>query len=493
MVEMIVAAIFFLVPLFLVIVALGKFADVQTTTSEAARYAAWERTVWFTDDDWRSRMGSTGNAKSSADIRSEIAQRIVGVTRLTLRADDKTKNSLSNGTLSLWTDSQGKALLENYNDLTLAETATSLSAAQCQACLLPTHLPFPAPFDLGIDVPNNAMVVAAAGMNVGVNSTALKNLFPAYTGWAGLMTKDRVALLPNEWMANGSDGVTKIVKGSRAHRAATVERRDRSRREAVDPVHDGNHSPQVRTDPARRGPCRPRPLIAMTSFAKTCWRHRRAIVLATAVLLPLGAHCACAEHPFAGERQKVVSEQVWVRGMSLTIIELPALDTGAARARFGDFWRKDHRELRVASTSDTEVTSTFKDGCVYALQLPTDAATGMPARLVVSDLHRAQPALPHAFDWPPAAQADVLGDTVSEDGNRVNRLLTYRVSVRAGTAAAQCILRLTQAAWKIAGVTILNDRQVTFSGRKGTAILDAVVAKDGSGSVITMNFTEQDG
>ncbi len=212
MVEMIVAAMFFLIPLFLVVVALGKFADIQTTTSEAARYAAWERTVWLTDNDWRNRMGSTANSKSSSEIRSEIAQRIVGVTRPTLRADDKTKNSLSNGSLSLWTDSQNRALLQNYEDLTLTESGKALTAAQCQACLLPTHLPFTAPFDLGIDVPNNDMVVAAAGMNVGMNSASLKLLFPSYTHWAGLKTNDRVALLPNEWMANGRDGVTKIIK-----------------------------------------------------------------------------------------------------------------------------------------------------------------------------------------------------------------------------------------------------------------------------------------
>lgn len=212
LVEMIIAAMFFLIPLFLAIVALGKFADVQTTTTQAARYAAWERTVWYTDTDWRNRMGSAANAKSDTEIRSEIAQRIVGVKRVTLRSDDKAKNSLSNGTSSLWTDSDGKALLEKYDDLTLNESSQALTAGECQSCIVPTKLPFPAPFDLGIDVPNNDMVVAAAGMSVGVNSTALKNLFPAYTGWGGLKTTDRVALLPNDWMANGSDGVTKIVK-----------------------------------------------------------------------------------------------------------------------------------------------------------------------------------------------------------------------------------------------------------------------------------------
>ena len=213
-VEMLVAAMFFLVPLFLVVAALGKFADIQTTTSEAARYAAWERTVWFSDAGWRTQMNSVANSKSSAEIRSEIAQRIVGMTRTTLRSDDKTKDSLSNGASALWTDQQNLAILRRYEDLTVIESSQAFTAAQCQSCVLPTHLPLPAPFDLGIDVPNNNMVIASAGMKVGADSASLKRLFPAYTGYSGVSTSDRVALLPNEWMANGSDGVVKVVKGA---------------------------------------------------------------------------------------------------------------------------------------------------------------------------------------------------------------------------------------------------------------------------------------
>ena len=194
-----------------------------------------------------------------------------------------------------------------------------------------------------------------------------------------------------------------------------------------------------------------------------------------------------------GERLRIVSDQVWVQGMSMMIAELPALDATTAKERFGDFWRKDHHELRVASSSGIEVTSAMKDGCLYALQVPIDEASGTPPRLVVTDLHRTRPTLPRTFDWPPAADAEVLSDTVSEDGKRLNRLLSYRVDTRTGTAAAQCIKRLARADWKIAAITILNSRQVTFAGRKGTTTLDAVIQKDGSGSVVTINFTALNG
>lgn len=210
-VEFIVAAMFFLIPLYLIIMALGKFSDVQAGASQAARYAAWERTVWLDDASWRSRMGTGSNQKTTAEIRSEIAQRVVGDTRLTIAANDKSRNNLSNGQLQMWRDGQGRDLLERYQDLTLTESGQALTVAQCPTCATPVALNV-ASLTVGINVPQNNMVVANAGIQVARNSAALQRLFPSYTGFNGLLLSDRVALLPNEWMANGRDGVTTVVK-----------------------------------------------------------------------------------------------------------------------------------------------------------------------------------------------------------------------------------------------------------------------------------------
>lgn len=210
-VEFVIAAMFFLIPLYLIIIALGKFADVQAGASQAARYAAWERTVWLSDTQWKNRMGSTANTKSTDELRSEIAWRVVGSNRTTIAANDKSRSDLRNGTLSMWTDGEGKPLLERYSDLTLAESGHALSLAECPTCVTPLDLKA-GPLTLGIAVPQNNMVVADAAIAVGANSAALKRLFPAYTGYAGLQTSDRVALLPNEWMANGRNGVTTVVQ-----------------------------------------------------------------------------------------------------------------------------------------------------------------------------------------------------------------------------------------------------------------------------------------
>lgn len=50
MTELLIAATFVLVPLFLIVPAFGKFIDMRHATIQAARYQAWEYTVWFAEN-----------------------------------------------------------------------------------------------------------------------------------------------------------------------------------------------------------------------------------------------------------------------------------------------------------------------------------------------------------------------------------------------------------------------------------------------------------
>lgn len=71
LVEFSVAAMFVLVPIGLGLPYLAKVADARHNMHEAARYAAWERTVWYEAHD-------KYHLKSNADIKNEIAARILG-------------------------------------------------------------------------------------------------------------------------------------------------------------------------------------------------------------------------------------------------------------------------------------------------------------------------------------------------------------------------------------------------------------------------------
>lgn len=71
LVEFSVAAMFVLVPIGLGLPYLAKVADARHNMHEAARYAAWERTVWYEAHD-------KYHLKSNADIKNEVSVRILG-------------------------------------------------------------------------------------------------------------------------------------------------------------------------------------------------------------------------------------------------------------------------------------------------------------------------------------------------------------------------------------------------------------------------------
>ena len=77
MVEFLVTAMFVLIPLFIAVTALAKLADVQHTTTMAARYAAWERTVWYEPSATGFNTVHAPNQKSGEEINNEIALRLI--------------------------------------------------------------------------------------------------------------------------------------------------------------------------------------------------------------------------------------------------------------------------------------------------------------------------------------------------------------------------------------------------------------------------------
>ncbi|HWU85040.1 MAG TPA: hypothetical protein VN028_06875 [Rhodocyclaceae bacterium] len=122
MIEAIVACALVLVPLFLAIPIIAKYQDIRSQVVQGARYAAWERTVWF-GGDAAVEMGFgsftnkwDANEKSDTAIRTEIGKRILSKNGGKFASADKS----SSGSLSgdpMWRDRQGNTLLQNYSDV----------------------------------------------------------------------------------------------------------------------------------------------------------------------------------------------------------------------------------------------------------------------------------------------------------------------------------------------------------------------------------------
>ncbi|MFT4563600.1 MAG: hypothetical protein ACI9BW_003356 [Gammaproteobacteria bacterium] len=113
MTELLICASFILVPLFLIVPMFGKFIDMKHTAIQAARYEAWEYTVWYADDCNRTAISAIGGGpeecpmggfeahnkqpfKSIDETKIESRQRFFG-TR-TVRGSDDLGNITLTGT-----------------------------------------------------------------------------------------------------------------------------------------------------------------------------------------------------------------------------------------------------------------------------------------------------------------------------------------------------------------------------------------------------------
>jgi hypothetical protein len=120
MVEFLIAATTVLIPLFLIVPILGKFMDMKSSSIQAARYAAWERTVWFGSTDWSAAQ------KTDAQIQNEVQWRFFSDTAATkFQAGDMSAGGWGGGVKPLWKDRAGNSMLYSYNsDVTQGSART---------------------------------------------------------------------------------------------------------------------------------------------------------------------------------------------------------------------------------------------------------------------------------------------------------------------------------------------------------------------------------
>ncbi|MCF8151454.1 MAG: hypothetical protein K9K30_01690 [Burkholderiaceae bacterium] len=127
MIEALIASALVLVPLFLAIPVIAKYQDIKAYTVQSARYAAWERTVWFggaSAATFGIGSGATfsnkwdANEKTDDQIRAEIGTRLLSDTGTTaFSSADKSGSSYSGGPKQLWRDRRGTTLLTDYGDI----------------------------------------------------------------------------------------------------------------------------------------------------------------------------------------------------------------------------------------------------------------------------------------------------------------------------------------------------------------------------------------
>ncbi|OGT31677.1 MAG: hypothetical protein A2W28_09180 [Gammaproteobacteria bacterium RBG_16_51_14] len=124
MTELLITASMLLVPLLLLIPLLGKYIDIKHSTIEAARYEAWEYTVWYNGtnngqaDDRPDGYPNAQPVKGLTQTQIESRRRFFSDITLPIANDDKTigwRNEPGKRN-PLWLDHEGRILWDGTID-----------------------------------------------------------------------------------------------------------------------------------------------------------------------------------------------------------------------------------------------------------------------------------------------------------------------------------------------------------------------------------------
>ena len=213
MVEFLIAATLVLIPLFLTVPLLGKYMDLKATSIQAARYAAWERTVWFGHADW------TAAEKTDLMIQREIQQRFFSDTA-TVKLQSTDGNATGwggTGPKPLWRDRAGNPMLVAYDSNVTQGVAKDDTPGLINDILDPvvSAISFVggilgAAFVLDMDSQYTASVNVQT-----VQTRPIKQVLhtTADTGAVTPLFSEKNVLIANGWSANGAAHVKKQTEG----------------------------------------------------------------------------------------------------------------------------------------------------------------------------------------------------------------------------------------------------------------------------------------
>lgn len=208
--EFIVVAALFLVPMYFLIPMVGKYVDMKGAAVQGARYAAWERTVYFggstASDGW------PGIDKSDAAIRNEVRQRVFGESTKIATADRNAGAWSSNGYKTGWRNRDGTGMLPSYNAVTQSMSQSdSPGYANMALKVVVTVADALGPFQLEMEGLHAADVSVSAytkPINFSWDGDPAKAFNPGTLAFS-----DRNVVLVNTWSANGRDHVKKQTQG----------------------------------------------------------------------------------------------------------------------------------------------------------------------------------------------------------------------------------------------------------------------------------------
>lgn len=200
--EFVVVAAFALVPLFFLVVYTGKWSFSQLRTIEAARYVAWERTVWREqapqEREWTA-------IKGDGELRNEAALRFFGDPSTLPLIPVTAAMASSGGVDPLLTRHDGRPLLQNLG-LVQANTRVESMPAGFSTTFMTTLAKI---VNIPLDMENGPTVAT-----VGVQLEGLPGFghLPGNPLAKGLRFTAQAAVLTDAWAVNGPAEEARIVQ-----------------------------------------------------------------------------------------------------------------------------------------------------------------------------------------------------------------------------------------------------------------------------------------
>ncbi|MBN9409116.1 MAG: hypothetical protein J0H69_08205 [Burkholderiales bacterium] len=226
MTEFVVGAVFFLLPLFLIIPTLGKYADVKNASGQVARYVAWERTVWYGGASASSSSDWPGNHKAESTIQNEARQRIVLMDTSSATAPFKSADGSASsfsvaGARQIWHNRDSSNMLQSYNDAQTGAISNDnapgvLGSILGGALSVTNNISFFKLEGNGFYTGRAALAVKTLPIGGTLRNVGTDGVFDPGVrfGESGkLVFRDQNALLANGWSARGTAHVRSQVMG----------------------------------------------------------------------------------------------------------------------------------------------------------------------------------------------------------------------------------------------------------------------------------------
>jgi hypothetical protein len=212
MAEFVIVAVLFLIPVFLMVPTLGKYIDMKAEVIQGARYAAWERTVWYGGASASPGTTWPGNSKTDDEIRNELRARVFSEGSSIQASDKSARDWTGSGAKAAWYNRDGSSMLDGYDSVTQSmRNDDTPGIANDLLNLVVTVTSALGTFNLemkGLQAADVSVTAKTLPIGMSLYDDSSKSFNPG-----PLTFSDHSAVLSNTWSANGADHVKSQTQG----------------------------------------------------------------------------------------------------------------------------------------------------------------------------------------------------------------------------------------------------------------------------------------